>query len=184
VAARAKIENDIRLTPAGKLAALQEVAAELKPELAKLTEGLRSEFEGTQRQIPRMTEAAFKRPDEIGDGASPAEVRAWILALPERDRADKVDALIRKGDALVLRSVLAAPPWLLGIDPQQIEYYREDAVRGVDPERFRKIQALRKGLQAAEKAIDGLRRFLHHDVTEAGARERVLNARLGIRRVS
>jgi hypothetical protein len=127
---------------------------------------------------------ALAAPEDVGDGIKPSDVRQWLMGIPEKERAERALSLIRKGDQVVLRTVLLTPSWMTGIPPEELEYLREDVIQKSDPERYRRIRAVQKGITAAERALEGVERFLATDAGPGGhLRNRAANARPALRRV-
>jgi hypothetical protein len=184
-ATRSANASNKHLTAEGAQAADAAWAAEKLPELQKQAQKLREQAARLDEQLKVMTERALAAPEDTGDGIKPADVRAWLLTIPAKERADQAMALIRKGDKVVLRTVLLTPSWMTGIPPEELEYLREEVIQRSDPERYRKIRAVQKGITAAERALEGVERFLRTDAGPGGhLRNRAANARPGLRRVS
>jgi hypothetical protein len=184
-AARSVNASNKHLTPEGALAADAEWAVEKLPQLQKEAQKLRDQSARLDDQLKRMTEQALAAPEDVGDGIRPSDVRQWLMGIPERERADRALSLIRKGDQVVLRTVLCTPSWMMGIPPEELEYLREDVIKKSDPERYRKIRAVQKAISVTEKAIEGVRNFLTHDTGPDGLQRRAAAYRgPGLRRVS
>jgi len=71
----------------------------------------------------------------------------------------------------VLRAALTAPAFLTGVSADDLTALRDDAVKASDPERYAKVEALRKGQASAEKALNAAVRAL-----EAAAAEPIASA--------
>jgi hypothetical protein len=182
---RSNNSSNKHLTSEGALAADAEWAAQKLPELEKQAQKLRDQAERLEDQLKTMTERALAAPEDTGDGIKPSDVRQWLMMIPERERADRALSLIRKGDQLVLRTVLCTPSWMTGIPPEELEYLREDVIQKSDPERYRRIRAVQKGIVAAERALQSVRKFLTEDTGPDGLRRRAAAYRgPGLRRAS
>lgn len=182
LAARDANARNKHLTPEGARAADAEWVEETLPTLQKRAEKLHDESKRLDEQLQRMADAALKAPESDDEGIKPAEVRQWLLAIPERERADRALSLIRQGDKTVLRTVLCTPTWMTGVPPEEIEALREDVIQASDPVRYKKIRAVQKGIVAAERAVEGTMRFLQQDVGPDGHLHRS-PSRPGLRRV-
>jgi hypothetical protein len=66
----------------------------------------------------------------------------------------------------VLRAALTAPAFLTGVSADEGAALRDDAVKASDPERYVKVEALRKGRQCTEKALDAALRAVETAVVE------------------
>jgi hypothetical protein len=182
-AGRSLNAKDTRLTPQGALEADRQWVNENLSKLDKPAESLRRTSEGLDRQIENMMGDLAQRPDDPMEFQELKEIRDWLRTLPEKDRTDKIDFLVRHGDTKALRAVLTAPAYLTGVDENMLVFIREDVARKADPERFAKIEALRKAHQAAARAVDGVRRYLVQDTQPEALPTRATLGRPGLRAV-
>ncbi len=82
------------------------------------------------------------------------------------DRVDVIRRQLAKGDLSGVRAVLTVPSFLAGIENEgTVAEFREDVVKQLEPERFERMAAIRRGggitvmaLTAATNAIDDVAR--------------------------
>ena len=180
-ATRSQYEGDKRLTPQGALEATAGWVEENLPRLNKHAESLSRTAKGLDDQLQRMLGEVAKRPEDPIEFEELKEIREWLRTLPERDRTDKIDFLVRHGDTKALRAVLTAPAYLTGVDETMLAFIREDVARKADPDKFTKIEIRKKAAATALKALEGVQRFLAQDTGPNAHLHRT--PRPGLRRV-
>ena len=93
------------------------------------------------------------------------EVRSHFRSMPS-DTA-RSDALRRlSGDKTVLRAVLTAPAFLSGLGENELDQVRIDAARAADPDRWAKVETMRQGWAATEKAVAAAARAVEQAMIE------------------
>jgi hypothetical protein len=117
--------------------------------------------------LAKLTGPFSTPPEDAADIALAQEIRTWLRSLPPDERTDAVGRLVNKGDVTALRAVLTAPSYLTGLDETELAYIRDDAAKAADPERYRTLQSLRKAGEVAERAVEGVARYLHQEATAA-----------------
>jgi hypothetical protein len=163
-ATRASADANKHLTAEGKLAACREWVEGVLPDVTKRLEAVRKEQgELETRTVKSLADGVMKRPEDPADIAELQEIRTFLRSLPDGERMDKLDFLVRKGDTTALRAVLTAPAYLTGLDENVVALLRDDVARKANPERYAKVEKLRKGLKAAERALEGVQRFMVQD---------------------
>jgi hypothetical protein len=161
---RASADANKHLTAEGKLAACREWVEGVLPAVTKRLEAVRKEQEELEtRTVKSLADGVMKRPEDPADIAEMQEIRTFLRSLPDGERMDKLDFLVRKGDTTALRAVLTAPAYLTGLDENVVALLRDDVARKANPERYAKVEKLRKGLKAAERALEGVQRFMQQD---------------------
>lgn len=117
-----------------------------------------------QARQRRAVEWLGPEPTEPADIALLAEIRSWVRSLPEKERAMKMLSVASSGDKMALRAVLNAPSYLTGLDAKMMERIRDEMFRRADPVQHEKDIAIVKALNVAERAVDGVLRFIDHEV--------------------
>jgi hypothetical protein len=133
---------------------------ELRETLAKIRERATETIENGNKA---MTSAFTVPAEEPHDIALLQEVRTWIRTMPEHERTTKVMELARKGDRTALRAVLTAPAYLTGIDHDLLSQVRDVVAQADHPERFAKVQAVKAASIYAERALDGVIRYVEQE---------------------
>ncbi len=162
---RAAHGSNRNLSVEGAQAATREWA---KSKLANLELSLRS-LRGRadlyeQARQRRAVEWLGPEPTEPADIALLTEIRSWVRSLPEKERAMKMLSVASSGDKMALRAVLNAPSYLTGLDAEMMERIRDEMFRRADPVQHEKDIAIVKALNIAERAVDGVLRFIDHEV--------------------
>jgi len=164
-ALRRALRDDPRLTPAGVQAELKKWAETNLPKLEKSLEDTRKTAAGVEAFLPKkLLENVAPPATEPADLALMQEVRSYLRGLPEEQRMDTVRQLAAKGDNSALRAVLTAPAYLTGLDDTLLGHIRDNAMQAADPDRFAKLEACRKAATLAERALDGVVRYIHTEV--------------------
>jgi hypothetical protein len=175
--------KDERLTAQGALELDAEWVKENMDRLETRAERIRQGRRVLEKNIENMLGELTDRPDDPMEFEELKEIRGWLRTLPEAERTDKIDFLVRHGDMKALRAVLTAPAYLTGVDENVIALIREEAARRADPQRYARFEGLKKGYTAAERAIDGVRRFLAQDTAPEALGDRAARQRRGPRAV-
>jgi hypothetical protein len=183
-ATRAINNKDPRLTAQGALEADAEWAAEKLPQLQKHAQKLKDQAERLDEQIRRTVQEVAAPPEDPAGVAVMQATWAWLRSLPDNDRDLTVERLVREGDMNILTAVTSGPGYLHGVSADTVNHIRTEAARRKDPVRMARIEAVRKGIVAASRAVEGVERFLRHDTGPDGLHSRAALARPGLRRVS
>ena len=88
------------------------------------------------------------------------EIRTWLRSLPETERLSRAQKLAADGDKIALRALLTAPAYLTGVDENLLALVRDEAARKADPRRYAKLEAMRKASTAADRAVEGVIRYI------------------------
>ncbi len=148
------------LSPSGALAATLKWAEGKLP-------GLRTKLQGVRDRAVTFENAREMRINEwLVAGANPAlqsEIRAWVSGLPETQRASKLLSITEKGDRSALSAVLSAPAYLTGTDRNAMITIRDEMYRRANMVQDEKDSNLRKALTVAERAMDGVIRFVEQE---------------------
>jgi ferredoxin-NADP reductase len=100
---------------------------------------------------------------EAADVALMQEVRTWLRSLPEQERLTRSRQLASNGDKTALRAMLTAPTYLTGVNEELLALVRDEAAKRAHPERHTKLEAFRKGANVAERAVDGVIRYVEQE---------------------
>ena len=165
---RAANGADTKLSPIGAQDANNAWIAERLPDVAKAIDEIRGRTKEAEAKLLAKLTAPFSTPPETPlDINTAQEIRTWLRSFPDHERTEKVGQLTRSGDLSALRAVLAAPAYLSGLEDTELAYIRDDAAKAGDPDRYAKLQALREAGKAAERAVEGVVRFLHQEAERA-----------------
>lgn len=163
--------GNLGLTDLGKRQAIFDWAEKNLPALREKLNRIRAQASDTVENASKtMTEGFTKPAEEPHDIALLQEVRTWLRTMPESQRTMKVIELARAGDRTALRAVLTAPTYLTGVDADLLSRVRDIVAQTDHPERFAKVQAVRKASEFAERALDGVIRFIEQEGTVQGKR--------------
>ena len=158
------------LTPAGIRAADAEWAAENLPTLRERLIKIRRTAEKAETSMIAELTADLRVPaTEPHDILMMQEIRTWLRSLPEAERLKQIRKLSGQGDKSVLRAMLTVPPYLTGVDEELLVALRDDAARRAYPERHAKMEAFRKAANVAERAVEGVIRYVEQETTAANA---------------
>lgn len=170
VAAAASRANQ-GLTDLGKRQANHEWAEKNLPALREKLSRVKAQAAETIENATKSMTKSFTAPaEEPHDIALLQEVRTWLRTLPEKDRTAKVVELASSGDRTALRAVLTAPSYLTGVGGDLLDKVRDIVAQADDPVKFAKVQAIRKASLFAERALDGVIRFIEQEGTVNGKR--------------
>ena len=104
------------------------------------------------------------------------EVRTYFRNI-QNDLA-RSDALRRlSGDKTVLRAVLTAPAFLSGLGENELEQVRIAAAKAADPDRWAKVETMRQGWAATEKAVAAAVRAVEQALVEPSRRPGIATCR-------
>ena len=143
---------DKRLSPVGKRDALREWKDTHLPILRAAWRGRPAGGRGGGERRRVDPAGPVERPTELADAMLDQEVRSHFRSMTS-DTA-RSDALRRlAGDRTVLRAVLTAPAFLSGLGENELDQVRIDAARAADPDRWAKVETMRQGWAATEKAV-------------------------------
>ncbi|MEN3793374.1 hypothetical protein [Fulvimarina sp. MAC3] len=169
--ASAEAANNPGLTDIGRRQAAHDWAEKHLPALREKLARIRSSAAETIENAGKSMTAAFTAPaEEPQDIAMLQEVRSWLRTMPENQRTMKVVELARAGDRTALRAVLTAPSYLTGVDHDLLTQVRDIVSEADHPERFAKVQAVKKAATYSERALDGVIRFIEQEGTVLGKR--------------
>lgn len=170
-AASAAARANPGLNEVGKRQANHEWAEKNLPALREKLNRVKAQAAETIENATKTMTASFTAPaEEPHDIALLQEVRTWLRTMPEGQRTMKVVELARSGDRTALRAVLTAPTYLTGVDRSLLDQVRDIVAEADDPVRFGKVQAIRKASLYAERALDGVIRFIEQEGTVLGRR--------------
>jgi hypothetical protein len=163
---RAEVMADRRLSPVGKRDALKEWKDTQLPVLrASLERAAQQAAAAEESAVTSIMRGQIEKPTEVADAMLDQEVRSHFRSMPT-DLA-RSDALRRlSGDKTVLRAVLTAPTFLSGLSEVQLEQVRTAAAKAADPERWAKVEIMRQGWAATEKAVAAAARAVEQAMTE------------------
>ncbi len=157
------------LSPSGARAATLQWAEGKLP-------GLRNKLTDIRQRVVAFENARETRINEwLVAGVDPAlqsEIRAWVGAVPETQRASKLLSITEKGDRSALSAVLSAPAYLTGTDRSAMITIRDEMYRRENAAQDEKDSNLRKALTVAERAMDGVIRFVEQE-TQVVSRQAV-----------
>ncbi len=103
------------------------------------------------------------------------EIRTWLRSL--RSRAVEADTqAVGTRRKSVLRAMLTVPPYLTGVDEELLVALRDDAARRAYPERHAKMEAFRKAANVADRAVEGVIRYVEQETTFGSATAASRNA--------
>lgn len=170
--ARSAHRSDPLLSPAGAHEANRLWIEERLPAIAAAVDEVRTRASEAEATLLATISAPFSTaPTDPAEIDQAQEIRTFLRSLPASDRTDRVGTLTRLGDLSALRAALTAPSYLTGLDETELAYIRDDAAKAVDPARYATLQALRKAGEAAERAVEGVARFLHQEAENPPAIE-------------
>jgi hypothetical protein len=160
------------LSAEGAFAEVQAWSKDQLPRLVQLREKARERMaKAEQDTLEALSSDIMDAPYEPVDEMRLRELRDWVARLPDDKRDDTVRRLLAKGDRKLMRAIMTAPaPYLLGLDEENIAACREDLIRSVDPKKYDRLQKLRKAAEVADRACDGVHRFLTQETNEAAQR--------------
>jgi hypothetical protein len=163
---RAEVMADRRLSPVGKRDALKEWKDTQLPVLrASLERAAQQAAAAEENAVTSIMRGQIEKPTEVADAMLDQEVRAHFRSMPT-DLA-RSDALRRlSGDKSVLRAVLTAPAFLSGLSEVQLEQVRIAAAKAADPDRMAKVETMRRGWAATEKAVAAAARAVEQAMVE------------------
>lgn len=157
--------SDKRLSPAGAHLACKAWIEERLPDLIKRLETVRGEGAKIEAALSKSLMGDLVEPFEApADIAIAQEIRTWLRSMPDESaRKDQVRQLVEKGDRTMLRAILTAPSYLTGFGEGDLAEFRDDAAKVASPEQYAKAAQIRKAAEAAERAVEGVVRLLHHE---------------------
>ncbi len=164
--ARGRHGADQKLTTAGAHDADAKWAEANLSRLRKRLDEIRqraASFEASRKKA--VMEELGPAPFEPADVALLQEIRTWLRSLPENQRTMKVFDLTRNGDSTALKAVLSAPGYLTGVNEEVMGQLRDDVFRRAKPERDAKHQAFRKAITVADRAVDGVLRYVEQETS-------------------
>ena len=163
---RAETMADKRLSPMGKRDALKEWTNTQLPVLrASLERAAQQAVEAEESAVASIMRGQIEKPTEVADAMLDQEVRTHFRTMPN-DLA-RSDALRRlAGDKTVLRAVLTAPAFLSGLGEHELEQVRIAAAKAADPDRWAKVETMRQGWAATEKAVAAAARAVEQAMIE------------------
>ena len=164
--ARGRHGADQKLTTAGAHDADAKWAEANLSRLRKRLDEIRqraASFEASRKKA--VMEELGPAPFEPADVALLQEIRTWLRSLPENQRTMKVFGLTRNGDRTALKAVLSAPGYLTGVNEEVMGQLRDDVFRRAKPERDAKHQAFRKAITVADRAVDGVLRYVEQETS-------------------
>jgi hypothetical protein len=163
---RASTMADRRLSPTGKRGALREWTEAQLPALRSCLEKASEQAAAAEESaVTTIMRGQIEKPTEVADVALAQEVRTYFRNI-QNDLA-RSDALRRlSGDKTVLRSVLTAPAFLSGLGENELEQVRVAAAKAADPDKWAKVETLRKGWAATEKAVAAAVRAVQEALVE------------------
>jgi hypothetical protein len=162
--ARRAHASDPNLTPAGARAADAEFAAANLPALReRLAKIRKTAAQAESSMVAKLTADLTTPPIEPADVALMQEIRTWLRSLPESERLNRARKLASDRDKSALKAMLTAPTYLTGLSDEFIGLIRDDAAKRENPTRHAKLEAFRKAANAAERAVDGVARFVEQE---------------------
>ena len=157
------------LSPSGARAATLQWAEGKLP-------GLRTKLKDIQERTVAFENARETRINEwLVAGVDPAlqsEIRSWLSAQPQMQRASTLLSITEKGDRSALSAVLSAPSYLTGVDHGVSIKIRDEMYQRANVDRDEKDQNMRKALTVAERAMEGVIRFVEQE-TQVVSRQAV-----------
>jgi hypothetical protein len=170
-AARQTHITEKKLTPAGVKAADADWAATHLPTLRERLVRIRSMAHGLDTSLVReLTEQFTKPAAEPHDLALLQEIRTWLRSLPEAERLSRAQKLAADGDKTALRALLTAPAYLTGVDENLLAQVRDEAAKRADPRRYAKLEAMRRASLAADRAVEGVIRYVEQETATGFSR--------------
>lgn len=159
------------LTPTGVREADARFAAANLPALAERLATIRRTSAPTESTLSARFTAGLAEPaTEPADLAMMQEIRTWLRSLLDPERLTRVRQLAADGDKPALRAVLTAPPYLTGLDEEMLALILDEAAKRNHPERHGKLEAFRQAASAAERALEGVIRYVEQETAGAGSR--------------
>lgn len=152
---KSQLASDGRYTDEGRRDRLKEfVENETLPHLGRLR---------TRILEPRAEQLTGKRsalsavdPIDPADSATAIlhmETRAWLRALPEKERSRAA----RAGDPMVTQAILAAPEGLSGVSPRVRAYLEKQEMEKRHGDDLAELGEVGEALQAASRALEEVR---------------------------
>ena len=158
------------LTPAGIRAADAEWAAENLPALRdRLIKLRKTAWKAETSMIAQLTADLRVPATEPHDILMMQEIRTWLRSLLEAERLKQIRKLSGQGDKSVLRAMLTVPSYLTGVDEELLVALRDDAARRAYPERHAKMEAFRKAANVADRAVEGVIRYVEQETAFGSA---------------
>jgi len=138
--AKAASNTDLTLNDAARLIKADDMAQKV---LGKLTRGFDAERANLAKGIAHI-EAQLASPITV-KAAHPvaAEVRAYVKAMPDKDRATFIRDAILNGDEVTASSCLGAPSYLSGIDDKMSQVLLRTYHEHSAPEEAAKLKVMR-----------------------------------------
>ena len=74
----------------------------------------------------------------------------------------------------MLRAILTAPTYLSGVDEKLLGEVKDEAIRRQHPDRYARLEVIRKAALAADRALAGVIRYVEQEASEPPLRTGVL----------
>lgn len=167
-AERDRIVSDGNLSPQGRRNALAELAAGLaEPLLQGRAEAMERAEEARRSMNDALVRPLKEVPDTPAAIAQQQEIRSHIKSLPAAKRLSAVLAAAEKGDRSMLRAALSAPAYLSGLDEAMLGRLTEFVAQKDNPALAARMTSLDKAFGAADRAADGVLRFMRTEASKA-----------------
>lgn len=154
------------LTPAGARAADAAWAETHLPPLRERLVKIRKLAQQLETSLVKeLTEEFTELPIEPHEIALLQEIRTWLRSLPETERLTRIRQLAAAGDKSAMRALLTAPRYLVAVDDELLTLIRDEAARHANPRRHAKLLAMRKASLAADRALEGIVRYVEQETS-------------------